>query len=169
MPDISAVADPATGAIVVEPVDGGEGNVTDVVGGTSLASPIVSGIWALAQEAAKARLGQAAPILATLPVGAIKDVQPVTATRSDLHGSVTQADGSVTTYNPAQTLVAPVDEATGWVGIGVLSTTTPGELKDLGFGLDTSLMTAVGWDNVTGYGVPNGLKFVRAAAAAAAK
>jgi hypothetical protein len=37
----------------------------------------------------------------------------------------------------------------------------------LTFGTDTSLTTAPGWDNVTGLGTPNGLKFVQAVVAAA--
>jgi hypothetical protein len=39
-----------------------------------------------------------------------------------------------------------------------------GEL--VGFGTDSALFTAPGWDNVTGMGVPNGLPFVRDVVAA---
>ena len=34
----------------------------------------------------------------------------------------------------------------------------------LTFGTDTSLTTERGWDNVTGFGAPNGLNFINAAA-----
>jgi hypothetical protein len=34
-----------------------------------------------------------------------------------------------------------------------------------GFGLDSSLNVTVGWDNATGYGTPDGLAFIDAAAA----
>ncbi|MFZ1931333.1 MAG: hypothetical protein WAU50_19495, partial [Candidatus Sulfotelmatobacter sp.] len=40
---------------------------------------------------------------------------------------------------------------------------------DITFGTDSSLVTAPGWDNVTGLGTPNGLKFVEAVVAAAGK
>jgi subtilase family serine protease len=52
LPDISAIADPQTGAIVVE-TDPATGVPTwFTVGGISLATPIFSAIWALADEAA---------------------------------------------------------------------------------------------------------------------
>jgi hypothetical protein len=37
----------------------------------------------------------------------------------------------------------------------------------LGFGLDSSLTTGPGWDNVTGLGTPNGASFITAVVAAA--
>jgi len=43
----------------------------------------------------------------------------------------------------------------------------PDEWFVLTFGTDTSLVTAPGWDNVTGLGVPNGLEFVNDVVAAA--
>jgi hypothetical protein len=36
--------------------------------------------------------------------------------------------------------------------------------NDVGFGADSSLAAAPGWDNATGYGVPNGVLFIRSAA-----
>ena len=36
--------------------------------------------------------------------------------------------------------------------------------NDVGFGLDSSLAAAPGWDNATGYGVPNGVLFIASAA-----
>ena len=38
---------------------------------------------------------------------------------------------------------------------------------DLGFGNDSSLSVTTGWDTATGWGSPNGLPFVEAAAKAA--
>lgn len=50
----------------------------------------------------------------------------------------------------------------------VTSTTAGiGSTFDLGFGADTSLIAQLGWDDATGYGIPNGLAFIRAAAKAA--
>jgi hypothetical protein len=34
----------------------------------------------------------------------------------------------------------------------------------VGFGTDSSLRAAPGWDNATGYGVPNGITFIESAA-----
>lgn len=36
--------------------------------------------------------------------------------------------------------------------------------NDVGFGADSSLAAAPGWDNATGYGVPNGVLFITSAA-----
>jgi len=41
-----------------------------------------------------------------------------------------------------------------------------GEDLDLSFGTDSSLTITKGWDNVTGWGAPNGATFINDAAAA---
>jgi subtilase family serine protease len=61
LPGIFAVADPETGAIIVQ-ADSSRTSCA-VYGGTSLATSIFSAIWALADQAAGESLGQAAPIL----------------------------------------------------------------------------------------------------------
>ncbi len=163
LPDVSAIADPQTGAIIVAPSGDGTETVEGVVGGTSLSSPVFSGIWALADQAAGESLGQAAPILAALPPGALTDIVPIPATRSNLNGIVTK--GSTTlTYTPVQLLHLQKIQPTGFVGV---SATFGLDVNyDLGFGADSSLMAEPGWDDATGYGVPGGLAFIRAAAAA---
>ena len=40
-------------------------------------------------------------------------------------------------------------------------------ILDFGFGIDSSLTVAKGWDNATGYGTPYGLTFINAVTAAA--
>ena len=168
LPDVSAVADPFTGAIIVTPNDDGSASVVEVIGGTSLASPIFSGIWALADEEAGAPLGQAAPIISRMPTGALTDIVPIAASLSNLAGTVGLA-ASPTTYSAAALLDLPASEPNGFVGTGVTITSPTagiGALFDLSFGTDSSLMPLPGWDDATGYGVPNGLAFVRAAAAA---
>ena len=168
LPDVSAVADPFTGAIIVTPNDTGSASVVEVIGGTSLSSPIFSGIWALANEEAGASLGQAAPIISRLPAGALTDIVPIAASQSNLAGTVGLA-ASPTTYTAAGLLDLPASEPNGFVGTGVTVTSPTagiGALFDLSFGTDSSLVTMPGWDDATGYGVPNGLPFVRAAAAA---
>ena len=113
LPDVSAVADPQTGAIIVAPNIDGTETVIGVIGGTSLASPVFSGIWALADQAAGARLGQAAPIIAAMPPGAVTDIVPIAATQSNLAGSVTHA-GVTTTYDAAQLLNLQKTQPTGF-------------------------------------------------------
>ena len=163
LPDISAVADPQTGAIIVAPNVNGTETVEGVVGGTSLSSPVFSGIWALADQAAGERLGQAAPIIATMQAGAVTDIVPIVATQSNLHGSVTKNDVTLT-YDPAALLKLQKTQPAGFVGVS--ATFGLAVDYDLGFGADSSLMAEPGWDNATGYGVPNGLAFIKAAAAA---
>jgi subtilase family serine protease len=167
LPDVSAVADPFTGAIIVTP--NGDGTQTDieVVGGTSLSSPVFSGIWALADQAAGGKLGQAGPIIATMPAGGLRDIVPVLAARNNLAGNV--GTGSQLVYYSAPALLGlTATQPTGFVATAVQATSpVVGILAkiDLSFGTDSSLMALPGWDNATGYGVPNGLAFIQAAAA----
>jgi len=154
-PDISAVADPFTGAIFVT---GGE---VGVVGGTSLASPVFSAIWTLADQKAGVALGQAAPLIARFPGGAVKDIVPL-GSPTNVAGIVFDASGA--TFYSSDTLLAPLFTTTTY--FSALWNAGLGEYVDLSFGTDTSLTVTKGWDNVTGFGVPNGVKFINAAAAA---
>ncbi len=168
LPDVSAVADPFTGAIIVTPNDDGSASVVEVIGGTSLSSPVFSGIWALANQEAGTSLGQAAPIISRLPAAALRDIVPIAASKSNLSGTVGLASAP-TFYDAAALLDLPASQPNGFVGTGVTITSPAagiGALFDLSFGTDSSLIAYPGWDDATGYGVPNGLAFVRAAAAA---
>ena len=169
LPDVSAVADPFTGALIVTPSYDGTQTLIEVIGGTSLSSPVFSGIWALADQAAGARLGQAGPIIAGLPAGSLRDIVPVQATLNNLSGTL--GTGSQSTYYSAADLLGlTASQPTGFVGTAVQITSVNVGIDakiDLSFGSDSSLMALPGWDNATGYGVPNGLAFIRAAAAAA--
>lgn len=166
LPDISAIADPQTGGIVVADVGDGSGSTILTIGGTSLSSPVFSGIWALAQQAAGERLGQAAPIIAAMPPAALTDIVPIPATTSNLSGATT-VGSVVTRYDPAALLGLTTTQPNGFVG--VLAVAGEDSTADLGFGADSSLMAAPGWDTATGFGEPNGLAFVKAAQAAAAR
>ena len=169
LPDVSAIADPFTGAIIVTPNYDGTQSVVEVIGGTSLSSPVFSGIWALADQAAGARLGQAAPIIASLPAGSLRDIVPVAATRHNLAGTFGIGTQS-TYYGAADLLGLTATQPNGFVGTAVqITSPSVGILAklDLSFGSDSSLMALPGWDNATGYGVPNGLAFIKGAAAAA--
>ena len=169
VPDISWLADYDTGVNTIVTVNGVPSIVEN--GGTSLATPMFSGLWAIANQAAgaKAPLGQAAPMLYSLSPGAITDIVPV--------GNAWNVTGEI--FNPPQPvlvetaadLAQPLENTTTFLsafwhelpdGVGV-----PDSWWVITFGTDTSLVTAPGWDNVTGLGVPNGLNFVEAVVAAA--
>jgi len=152
-PDIAAVADPYTGAIIV--YDGELG----VIGGTSLASPVFSGIWALATEKAGAPLGQAAQLLHKLPGGAIRDIVPFSSPQN-VSGFVVDTNGS--TFYSAAELSGPLENTSTfysalWDETGSYH---EGVYDVLSFGTDSSLTVAHGWDNVTGWGMPNGYTFI---------
>ena len=168
LPDISAVADPFTGGIIVTPNDDGSASVVEVIGGTSLSSPVFSGIWALADQEAGEPLGQAAPIISRMPSAAITDIVPLQESKANTSGTVGLTSDPVF-YTPAGLLDLTATQPNGFLGT-VVQINSPGggefnTLFDLGFGADSSLMAYPGWDDATGYGVPNGLAFVRAAAA----
>ena len=164
LPDISAVADPLTGGVIVADNGSGKAAVLLTIGGTSLSSPVFSAVWALAQQAAGERLGQAAPIIAAMPSGAVTDILPVQATKSNLSGTIRVA-GVTTAYSPAEMVGLAETQPTGFVGIA--GTFGLGQVDDLAFGADSSLTAAPGWDTATGFGEPNGLAFIEAAQAAA--
>ena len=169
LPDVSAVADPFTGVIIVTPNFDGLQSVAEVIGGTSVSSPVFSGIWALADQAAGARLGQAAPIIAAMPAGSLHDIVPIPATINNLAGTFGVGTAS-TYYSAADLLGLAATQPNGFVGTAVQVTSPQvgiGVKLDLSFGSDSSLMALPGWDNATGFGVPNGLAFISAAAAVA--
>lgn len=154
LPDISMFADPFTGAEIILTIDGQL--FVAVIGGTSLSTPAFSGLMAIAAQKAGHALGQAAALVYNLPAGAVNDIVPV--------GSPDNVTG-VINGNPisADELAAPLYNTTIYYSAlynGAVST----RWFVLTFGTDTSLTTAVGWDNVTGVGTPNGANFVNAIA-----
>jgi subtilase family serine protease len=161
-PDVSALADPYTGFVIVY-TDEGEQYFLYGIGGTSLASPIFTAFWALADQQAGAPLGQAAPLIAGLPYGAIQDVLPTTdSSKYNMTGSITDSGG--TTAYSADALFTGVR----YGNTGFTSTVwelDPYDFLDFGFGIDSSLTVKKGWDNATGYGTPNGLQFIYAVTA----
>lgn len=164
LPDIAALADPQTGAILEESnTDGTPG--WGVIGGTSLATPIFSAIWALADQAAGQSLGQAAPILGELPPFAIRDIVPIVANKLQTQGTITFRATTTTDYTAAQVLGIDQTQPTGFFAplVYVGSPAFEG-WNVIGFGTDSSLRATPGWDNATGYGVPNGISFIESAA-----
>ncbi len=161
VPDIAMVADPYTGVEFID-TEGGETFIS-VVGGTSLACPTFSGIWAIATQAAGQWLGQAAPILYGLPAGAITDIVAVNGP-ANVTGDTHIAHTPPVSYTAAE-LVAPVQNSTDFVSALYNGTST--RWYAISFGTDSSLTTGPGWDNVTGLGTPNGASFIAAVVAAA--
>jgi subtilase family serine protease len=154
-PDIAALGDPYTGVVFVE-----FGTPLAGIGGTSLSCPIFSAIWAIAEQQAGKSLGQAAPLLSKLPTSAINDVVPLSSP-TNVAGIVFDSAGP--TYYASDTLLAPLYTTTQYFSA---FWNLEGEYVDISFGTDTSLTVTKGWDNVTGWGVPNGLSFINAAAKA---
>jgi subtilase family serine protease len=156
IPDISALADPYTGGITVI------GGQVGAIGGTSLACPIFSAMWALADEEAGKSLGQAAPLIARLSSSAaVKDVVPLSSPTNPA-GVVFDSNGS--TYYSSNVLLAPLYTTTAYYGALWFDQNEPGYVV-LSFGTDSSLTVTTGWDNLTGWGVPNGWAFIKTAAA----
>ena len=157
MPDISKVADPFTGVEIIQTVDQGNGPqlTVQVVGGTSVACPVFSGVMAVASQKAGHGLGQAAPLLYGLTSG-ITDVVAV-ASPNNVTGTIDGAPAG------ADALAAPLGNTTSFVS-ALYNSPFSTRWFVITFGTDTSLTTGVGWDNVTGLGTPNGEPFVAALA-----
>ncbi len=159
IPDVSWLADPYTGAAILISIPGQvPEQVWQVYGGTSLATPMFSALWAIANQESLAgggsELGQAAPYLYSMPAGTIFDIAPVTSA-TNVTGSIQDSKG--TKQYSAKTL------AGGARGEFVSALwdyfALPDTAEILSFGTDSSLKTAPGWDEVTGVGTPNAQAF----------
>ena len=172
IPDVSALADPFTGFPIVI-TSGGQKFVAYGIGGTSLACPIFSAFWAIANEKAGSPLGQAAPLIASLPYGGVQDVLPTTdSTPNNVTGSITDKSGT-TAYSASQLFGASLYGNKGFTSALFVDSQDlfgfgAGSVYDFGFGLDSSLTVKKGWDNATGWGTPFGLTFINAVVQAAA-
>ena len=145
VPDVSLVGDPQTGMLVGQTQTFPDGTVKYSeyrIGGTSLASPLMAGVMALADQQAGRHHGFANPALyAQYGTPAYRDTvapdQPIAVVRNDFVNSVDATDGIVTSLRT--------------------------------FDQTQSLHTTPGYDDVTGVGSPNGLKFLNAIAPPAAR
>ncbi|MGA9527899.1 MAG: S53 family peptidase [Terriglobales bacterium] len=162
LPDIAFLADPYTGVEIV--LTEGQQSI-GVIGGTSLATPMFSGVWAIANQAAGTWLGQASPLLYKLPAGAITDVTDVIGP-DNVNGQTVSPPLAPTYYTPAE-LMPPLENTINFVSSMYEGSTT--RWYAISFGTDSSLTTGKGWDHVTGLGTPNGSAFVSAVKAAAEK
>jgi subtilase family serine protease len=144
LPDVSEIADPYTGVEIIITVDGGQ--YVEVIGGTSLASPVFSAMWSLFNEYYGTPQGQAAIFVASGSPYVI-DVAPI-VTGSNTIGRIIE-NGVTTNYTAAQ-LAQPLENTT--VFTSAIFNAGEGTYYNLTFGTDSSLVVAKGWDNVTGYG-----------------
>jgi len=154
VPDISFLADPQTGVEIIETFNGQPS--VFVIGGTSLACPMFSALMGIASEKAGSGLGQAAQLVYSLPAGAVTDVVPVSSP-NNVTGVING------TPHSADDLAGPLDGTT--IYLSTLFQSPASTRWDVfTFGTDSSLATAVGWDNVTGVGTPDAWNFVNAVA-----
>jgi subtilase family serine protease len=177
VPDVAWLADPFTGVAILISVPGQlPEQVWQVWGGTSVACPMFSALWAIANQEAGVPLGQAAPYLYSMPAGTIADIVPVSS-KSNVTASVQESATLTNKYNAKATLGG---NAPGSYVSAIWD--YPSELDTslvISFGTDcsaegpveffgtlctdpTALHTKVGWDNVTGVGVPNAQAFANA-------
>jgi subtilase family serine protease len=168
VPDIAYLADPETGVEIVITPDNvpGHQQSVEVIGGTSLACPMFSAMWAIANQAAGEPLGQAAAALYDLPADAISDVTDVfPASTNNVTGTIS-VPGNPPLAETADDLAAPLGNTTGYLS-ALYQSSSSTRWDVFTFGTDSSLTTGPGWDNVTGLGTPNGLSFVQEVVAAA--
>jgi subtilase family serine protease len=179
LPDVSWLADPFTGGVIAISVPFQIPSLTwQVWGGTSLACPMFSALWAIANQEAGAPLGLAAPYLYSLPTGTVTDVVPVGA-KNNVTGSIQESSTVSIPYNSAQLLGLPPDVTGKYISALWDYAPLQSTALVISFGTDcsvqgpadffgtlcdnpTRLRTKVGWDNVTGVGTPNGKAFADA-------
>jgi subtilase family serine protease len=179
VPDIGWLADPFTGGVIAISVPFQVPSLTwQVWGGTSLACPMFSALWAIANQEAGSPLGLAAPYLYSLPPAAVTDIIPVGST-DNVTGSIQESPTVKVSLNAAHVLgdppsvpgkyvsaiwdYAPLQSTGVVVSFGMdCSAEGPAEFLGTLCNSPTALKTKVGWDNVTGVGVPNAKAFADA-------
>ena len=143
-PDISADADPFTGmSVLLQDVSATgvvTGYETDDIGGTSLASPLVAGIVAAAQQGQKKAFGFLDPAIYKIgKTSAIHDSLPLTA-KSPVNDRQAYCDQF---YCGVNAVLAFDDQSNSMYGYD-------------------GQVTQKGYDNMTGVGTPNGQTFITA-------
>ncbi len=164
VPDIAMNADPQTGGeiiITLSQMKGGQ-QFVEVFGGTSLACPMFSAVWAIANQVAKVPLGQAAPYLYELDSEAIMDVTDLTSP-FNVAGIIFNPPHPPM-FESADDLAAPLDGTVNYIS-ALFQSPSSTRWDVFTFGTDSSLRTGPGWDNVTGLGTPNAVPFLNQVAA----
>jgi len=139
VPDIAADGDPDTGILIGYIASGTDAHPgpyqTQVGAGTSLATPLVAGLVADAQQGQKSAFGFINPLLYRLAgTRALHDILPVTA-------SMPQQDRDA--WEPASPGVSPAVDVF--------------DSQERAY---TQQVTAKGYDTMTGIGTPNGTAFI---------
>jgi len=140
-PDISADGDEITGfgvGLLSFPKNKPPKYGTILVGGTSIASPMVAGAVAAAQQGQSHPFGFLNPVLYKLPHSAFNDALPVAHAPVAWRGAM-----------------CPLS----FCGFASLSTTDDQSYSMFGY---TGQVTLKGYDNMTGLGTPNGQSFINA-------
>jgi subtilase family serine protease len=129
VPDIAAVGDPNTGMLIGQTQQFSTGAQYDEyrIGGTSLSSPLVAGIMAVAQQARGKQIGFANPVIYSLPSGAFHDIVDPAMTQAVVRNDYANSENSAAGF---------------LVSIRRMNVTF-------------SLHTIPGYDDVTGRGTPN--------------
>jgi len=177
LPDIGWLADPYAGVAILISIPGQvPEQVWQIWGGTSVACPMFSALWAIANQEAiaggGASLGQAAPYLYTLPSNAIYDIVPV-GSSTNVTAVIKDSNGT-TKYTAAQVVGGPTDVLSGkfvsaiwdypyFQYTALVNSFGTDCFAVPGFGTPcnspSALHTKAGWDNVTGVGVPKAKAF----------
>jgi subtilase family serine protease len=173
LPDVSWLADPYTGGVIAITIPGElPALVWQGWGGTSLATPMFSGMWAIANQEAGAPLGQAAPYMYSMPAGTIFDIVPV-GSKHNVTASIQESTGT-NNYNAKMVLggdtpgsfVSAIWDYPAYQDTALIisfGTDCSAQGPSAYYGTQctdaTSLKTKIGWDNVTGVGAPNGQAF----------
>lgn len=160
VPDVSWLADPFTGGVVLitDPTQLPE-QIWLSVGGTSLSTPMFSALWAIANQEAGTALGQAAPYLYTMPSTTITDIVPYNPGHNVT--AVIEESSSVTNSYDAEETLNVVEPKFGNNFFSVIWDDPSAENTSwtISFGEDYFLKVKVGWDDVTGVGTPNAQAF----------
>jgi subtilase family serine protease len=155
VPDVAGPADPNTGAVETAQGWAFQG------GGTTWATSVFSGIWALVAQHSGRSHGQAAPRIANIHPS-LMDIVPV-GSATNVTATLVQSNG--TTVYTAADLAAPLYSTKQFYSALGSNPDSDQGYNFLTFGTDSSLTVTTGWDNVTGWGVPYGMEFIDAAAA----
>jgi subtilase family serine protease len=162
-PDISWLGDPFTGVpvLISQPGELPE-QVWTAVGGTELATPMFSALWAIANQEAGTPLGQAAPYLYSMPARTINDIVPYTSPTSPT-AEVSLSSTDVQKFNALQVTFGDFGSNESYFGPFYSAKWDYPLYSDtviiLTFGSDARLRTGPGWDDMTGLGTPNAMEF----------
>lgn len=153
IPDISWVADPFTGGlIVVSNPDQVPLQMWYAAAGTELSTAMFSALWAIANQEAGTALGQAAPYLYSMPSTTITDIVPY---GSDSNITAVIEDSPTVVHHYDALLTMGLDPSLPFGKFLSATMDNPnGGAYGISFGGDYHLKVTVGWDEVTGLGVP---------------